>query len=125
MSKFEEVVLQIPHAVKHRVSIVRDGDEETVTFLKDENGRIEVTLSNEKLKWSRELACYEGQRWEYISLERWNELWSILKNYKRVHRGFKKVLRMSNLRPSFSAQVRCGKRKLTVSLVRMYHKLTH
>jgi hypothetical protein len=125
MTKFEEVVFKLPHPVQCKVNIDRNDDVETVTFVKDENGEVIVSLTNTRLKWSRELARYRDQRWSYIALERFHEFLELTKNYKAVHKGLKKVLRMSNIDPSFTAQIKCGKRRLTVTLVRMYYKLTH
>ena len=100
-------------------------DHEIATTIVDilEDG-IVVELINKELHFTRELGAFKEGRWSYITEERFHELWNIMKNHKKVHGMFRKLIR-TDIYASFSKQVNCGRRRFNIAITRFFHKIKH
>jgi hypothetical protein len=118
-----DMVLHLPQQVQGSININHLGDTYTVRFTKSEQDGIVIELHNRELHFSRELAALKDGRWSYITEERFQELWTIMKSHKKVHSMFKRFIRM-DIYASVNKQISCGRRRFNIAVTRMFYKLT-
>lgn len=121
--KATDMVLHLPQQVQGNININHLDDTYTVRFTKTELDGIVIELINKELHFSRELAALKDGRWSYITEERFQELWTIMKTHKKVHNMLKKFIRM-DIYASINKQISCGRRRFNIAITRMFHKLT-
>jgi len=119
-----DMVLHTPQQVQVNININHLDDTYTVRFTKNEYDGIVVELINKELHFTRELGAFKEGRWSYITEERFHELWNIMKNHKKVHGMFRKLIR-TDIYASFSKQVNCGRRRFNIAITRFFHKIKH
>lgn len=120
--KATDVVLQLPQRVQGSINILHLGDMYTVVFTKTEYDGIVIELISKELHFTRELAAFKDGRWSYITEERFQELWSIMKTHKKVHSMFKRFIR-TDIYASFNKQITCGRRRFNIAITRLYNKV--
>ncbi len=112
-----------PQQVQGNININHLDDTYTVRFTKSEQDGIVIELHNRELHFSRELAALKDGRWSYITEERFQELWMIMRGHKKVHSMFKRFIRM-DIYASVNKQISCGRRRFNIAVTRMFYKLT-
>lgn len=120
--KAADMVLQLPQCVQGNINVSHLDDIYTVRFTKNEHDGIVIELISKELHFSRELAVLKDGRWNYITEERFQELWTIMKSHKKVHNMLKKFIRM-DIYASVNKQISCGRRRFNIAVTRMYNKV--
>lgn len=118
-----DMVVHAPQQVQANININHLDDTYTVRFTKSEHEGIVIELINRELHFTRELAAFKDGRWSYITEERFQELWGIMKAHKKIHSMFKRFIRM-DIYASFSKQVSCGRRRFNIAITRWFNRLT-
>jgi hypothetical protein len=122
--KTTDMILQVPQGMCNHININYLGDNYTVKFTKNTDESITIDLINKPLHFSRELATFKGGKWEYLTEERFHELWNIMKTFPKVHKMFKKMIRL-DIYASFNKQFSCGRRRFNIAITRFVHKLKY
>jgi len=119
-----DMILQVPQGAQSEININYLNDTYTVKFIKNTDESITVELHNKQLHFSRELAIFKSGFWNYLTEERFHELWAIMKTHKKVHKMFKRMLRL-DIYASFNKQISCGRRRFNIAVTRFIHKIKH
>ena len=119
-----DIILQVPQGAQSEININYLDDNYTVKFTKNTDESITVDLINKPLNFSKGLATFKGGKWEYLTEERFHELWNIMKSFPKVHKMFKKMIRL-DIYASFNKQVNCGRRRFNIAITRFVHKLKY